>query len=122
MSELFKSTVERAKALEAEAPDAIISVFDELGHWLYVSPSHYSILGYAPDQLKGRHWTELVDESTQHRAHVTRALASLSENRPVSMRISVHTKAGKLLHLNGLVTQVRAGTEVYLLTQSEVIK
>ena len=63
METLLLEVLERAKAYASTDPDRLVelyTVFDQRCIW--ASPSHKQILGYEPDELKGIHWKEIVDE------------------------------------------------------------
>ncbi|PZD95344.1 hypothetical protein DNH61_12430 [Paenibacillus sambharensis] len=83
--------------LIAEHTNDLIEILDEHGVILYASPSHQRILGYNPDELVGRHVTELLDPKCHERAaEAICAQANSNHNQIVDVDIIHHS--GHIMH------------------------
>ncbi|HLJ32191.1 MAG TPA: EAL domain-containing protein, partial [Ktedonobacteraceae bacterium] len=67
--EALKTSERKFRALTEQANDLVFSL-DATGVYHYVSPSHQSILGYAPEKLMGRNVFELIHPADKKQVHV----------------------------------------------------
>ncbi|HEV2993544.1 MAG TPA: EAL domain-containing protein [Acidimicrobiia bacterium] len=58
--EAARRSESRFRALIQHSHD-LVSIYDDQGRFVYASPSHERVLGYAPDELLGRSAIELLD-------------------------------------------------------------
>jgi PAS domain S-box-containing protein len=81
-------------------PDAIVTVLSSEGMFLYVAPSSKDILGYEPDEVEGRMFTDFYDPIDA--AHVSLAFHDtiLSGESLVTTRV-VRMKSGARKRMRG---------------------
>ena len=89
----------RFRAVTENALD-IIAVMDEEGCVAYLSPSVEAVLGYAPEELLGRHLVEKLspDEAHYLRNQLTQVL--LQANAVVTLSFAFKHKNGEVRHLS----------------------
>jgi PAS domain S-box-containing protein len=97
--------------LIAENATDLISILDQSGVFLYVSPSHHLILGYSPDELVGSHYEPLVhpaDLADAKKAVVAQA------SRPTVVRVK-HAD-GSWMYIEGVISTFAEGGQSLILS------
>ena len=121
MSQSENQPITIAKVLAAEHPDEIVSLYSFDNRCRYASPSHKAILGYVPESMIGKKWTEFVSPDDYEHANLAGDDALL-HGESIEFSISARTKMGERIPLRGRARiladpKTRAG---YLLFRASV--
>lgn len=95
---------ERHRLLAEHATD-IISTHTRDGHWVYVSPSVRTILGYAPEELLGETAYDLMEPQVAAMFDAREPADFVSDN-PAPIRIRVRHKQGHYVELETILRTI----------------
>src|SRR5829696_396677 len=112
--------MDEVKRVEAEHPQALVTLLTPLGKIIYTAPACESLIGYTAAELTGRNFAQYI-----HPGDIPHALLALQDamlnEQSVEVAARARHKHGKYMKVRGFAWKVIDPTtdQVYLLSCSE---
>ena len=98
---LSQSLQQAISSIAVLNPEALITLFNDMGYIAYASDNHETELGFKPRELIGVHWTERVHPDAHQQAHLWRVQIEFSDR-------DTHIQGTRILTKDGGSRQVKS--------------
>ncbi|HUD11896.1 MAG TPA: PAS domain-containing protein [Candidatus Saccharimonadia bacterium] len=101
IKEIDPSVLAHGQQLAASDPAGIVAIYSTTNETcMYASPSHKSLLGYTPEEMIGKKWTEVVAPEDHAHANLAGSDAFLN-GKSIEFGIRAVTRNGQRVPLRG---------------------